>query len=608
MQWPEIFRIELPKAVYFPGETIEGHLNVVTRSPITCKGIRVQLQGKGSSFIVIGHGKHREIKTSTQYYVYSKQTVWGHVYKTPVLNSAGANAVFGTKYSPDQGVLFIHCTREESLSVIFRAMDYDWGKKDDLLGEAVVSLPGLTGLGPVSLTLQTKGKKEGASVINLSVHEVVDPAQLSAYYFDPSRHHGSSHCCYRVQVHSATNLKSAEWFGGKNDVYIQAYPSDGPVDITKAFPPPNEKVTLPPTNARIPFRFMLPSDLPSSFVARHDGRNFISYCIYANLDVAFKMDPSSRCFFTILQPHASICMPYPTMRATSISASRSFCCFSLRNLGVVTIGASSDRSCYCPGETAYIQISVNVPPGSGEDIVTLSNGAVSLNSNTTCSAQGYSRWFYHSHVTVGVNNAPNGSPPVAIQIPALVPSFSGGGGVSQNIMGGMSSASGRDPVRWDYYFHVTFHLQEPGICAPGKYLHVNIPVVIGSVGLAATAPYTAQFMSIPVVTTAPPAVPALAYQQAPGNAPGQVSPESAPNVQLSLSPPDWRGIGPMGYVLPNAFVNASPVPYDAFTLIKDEEEDQNTPAENLRLQPVIYTFPDVKLLPPNTMAEPNGFR
>jgi hypothetical protein len=63
-------------------------------------------------------------------YIAQRFTAWGNFYKTAELDGAGENAYFGG--TPGDGAMSIPLNQ--------RVMDYDWGKKDDLLGEVLIDL------------------------------------------------------------------------------------------------------------------------------------------------------------------------------------------------------------------------------------------------------------------------------------------------------------------------------------------------------------------------------------------------------------------------------------------------------------------------------------
>ncbi len=54
-----------------------------------------------------GSGDNKETRTHSQLYASHKKTVWGNVYKTPIIDEAGENAVFGPPWAPDEGVLSV---------------------------------------------------------------------------------------------------------------------------------------------------------------------------------------------------------------------------------------------------------------------------------------------------------------------------------------------------------------------------------------------------------------------------------------------------------------------------------------------------------------------
>jgi hypothetical protein len=158
---------------------------------------------------------------------------------------------------------------------------------------------------------------------------------------------------------------------GKNDVYCQAY--EYPFEATNTdngLPPPIEFSVLPPTNTVFPFEFLLPADLPSSYAVQ---RSSITYSIYANIDISFKLDPSCRVFFNVIQPLASALMMAPSGNALSRGCYQQCCippcCCCTFDLtctdpvGQINLRVSSDRGGYAPGEqicvSAYIDTDFN---------------------------------------------------------------------------------------------------------------------------------------------------------------------------------------------------------------------------------------------------------
>lgn len=167
------FQIQLEKEIYFPSEVIKGRLIMETTTDLKCKGIRITLQGKGFSHVIRGSGDDKKDYFNTKYYAYCKHTIWGGLHKTPVLNEAGTNAFYGPPWAPDEGVMNIPIPMGEH-RIIVRVMDYDWCKKDDLLGEVCVEIDSIIGRGQVEIPLTRNGHPEKGT-INLSAAWNTDP-------------------------------------------------------------------------------------------------------------------------------------------------------------------------------------------------------------------------------------------------------------------------------------------------------------------------------------------------------------------------------------------------------------------------------------------------
>ena len=53
------FRIELPKRVYVPGETVHGTLHLTTDAPVQCRGLHNRLEHKSVVHWHVGEGDKR---------------------------------------------------------------------------------------------------------------------------------------------------------------------------------------------------------------------------------------------------------------------------------------------------------------------------------------------------------------------------------------------------------------------------------------------------------------------------------------------------------------------------------------------------------------------
>ncbi len=130
------YKIKLDKPIYFPGEVVTGTLNVTNSKEVNCRGIRVHLQGKGHTHFIHNGSQYCN---HTQFYTNCKRTVYGNVHKTPIVHEAGSNAIFGPPWAPDEGVLLISLRPDQQI-LILQVMDYEWLKKDKILGEVYVDI------------------------------------------------------------------------------------------------------------------------------------------------------------------------------------------------------------------------------------------------------------------------------------------------------------------------------------------------------------------------------------------------------------------------------------------------------------------------------------
>jgi hypothetical protein len=141
----EEYNIELDRKTrtYFAGEEVQGTLilQIKKGKTIKCRGVKVELHGSGFSHIEVKKDESTDHYYGRKQYCGQKQYVYGNFFSTAVLNGAGADAYFDEELS--QGNLHINVkkgdTPPERLSVVLRVMDYDWGKRDDLLGEVIVT-------------------------------------------------------------------------------------------------------------------------------------------------------------------------------------------------------------------------------------------------------------------------------------------------------------------------------------------------------------------------------------------------------------------------------------------------------------------------------------
>jgi hypothetical protein len=251
-----------PNCVFWTGENVKGVLRLVTNSPITCRCVNVKLTGQSYTHWTYQSGDNTEHAYGHKNYLTRRITGWGNFYKTECLSGAGTDAYFGG--TPGDGDMFMPLSQPVgSFKVAVRVMDYDWGKKDDLLGEILLDpqvllvQPGV----PISFALNRKGKP-GKGEVTLSA-TLTNQTQLQQTAISAGALTSGAQLL-RVVCHQATGLKSGDMFS-KNDVYVQSYFVPIGTDASKALPVPEKNMQLPVGKYVIPFEFKIPNgNLPSS--------------------------------------------------------------------------------------------------------------------------------------------------------------------------------------------------------------------------------------------------------------------------------------------------------------------------------------------------------
>ena len=340
------------------------------------------------------------------------------------------------------------CDGTETLAV--RVMDYDWGKRDDILGECVVRLGDLLARdgdqshGPealVSTPLCRKGKSGDLGEVTLSAARDATTGGIV------------------VRCHRATGLRKADWGYDKNDVYVQAYAVDASADpAAHALPEADKNVELPAGRFEKVFGFTIPTidNLPPSLEGPVSGADYayVRYSVYSNIDVKMRLDPSTRRPITLLTRGARLPPPAayaPVVRgpAEAQIIYKCPCCVSC-GLG-------------CARGTAQFQACVSQAAVSVGDVVYVAAQATNsteieatfhvdlLTKIRITRRNGSSRNCRRPHRLGGValpgNSTINfGTPdaPVALKIPSVPPPFAG--------------SSGYDPLTWAYALRLTIDM------------------------------------------------------------------------------------------------------------------------------------------------------
>jgi hypothetical protein len=307
-----------------------------------------------------GAGKNRQDYYGRTVFQEQRQVLWGKFFKSGLLNEAGANADFDQVQNSGIITIPIDNLYNKQQTLILRVMDYDWGKRDDLLGELELNATALAESGKKQTFGLTRNGKVEQGKIKLSAKIV--PYEALFPMKSASSGAAVSPIVYRpnvlvLRVHQATNLRSADWIG-KNDVYVQAYAvrPDDPIQPGKALPKPDQKMILPMGETIFPFAVQLRHDAPGSAELRVGDQSWVRYFLQAYVDFANWRDPCFKRYIQVLPNR-----PLPTLRLLSPYLSESMnqpihtcCCFQGKCNqvnGLISIRLQSDRLAYAPGES-----------------------------------------------------------------------------------------------------------------------------------------------------------------------------------------------------------------------------------------------------------------
>ena len=225
--------------------------------------------------------------------------MWGAVFSTAPVMNAGENCVWGPSWAPTEGHVVMPLRAAKGSLVALRVLDFDWGKRDDVLGECLVDVDALLAAPGQLATLplfrrqgltRAYGPQLGSggqpSVVTLcALPEAADEAQKG---MPPEFGQGARRV--RFCLVSASNLRSADMVGS-NDVYCRLWEVDAAdVQQGKPLPEPPKRVTMPQARRlSFPFTFVLPASMPSTLEGVPDvDYGFVRCSVYAHIDVAWR--------------------------------------------------------------------------------------------------------------------------------------------------------------------------------------------------------------------------------------------------------------------------------------------------------------------------------
>jgi hypothetical protein len=450
--------LERSSGVYYAGEVVRGTVRLVTTADINTRGVRIRYRGEGSMHYHTGSGDNRADYAGNKIFEEHRFTMFGNYFNTTILDEAGADATFGA--ASGDGIMYIPCNESESLEMIVRVMDYDFGKRDDLLGELVVNVSELAARGTeVSFPLTRNGRSEKGEV-TLCARIVPANALFPA---SPRGGSGDKHSAVcELRVIKATGLRKAD-FIGKNDVYVQAYRigSKG-ADRSKALPGPDTNAVLPAGRLEFPFAFHIRPDAPGTAELHVGDWARIRYTLYANIDKAWWKDPSVRRAITVIAAH-----PPPPRQllfpiqyadpAGPVRISGNCCCPGWSSVGTALVRASLTRQVFASGEPLGLTVTLQNDTSSPLQVTVVLERWATL--RTTSKHFHCEKKFkttitvYEESVDAGSSWTFDGSRREA-KVPPAYPSFFGARGIA---------SAYREPVTFTYALGVT--VRPPGMCA-----------------------------------------------------------------------------------------------------------------------------------------------
>lgn len=235
--------------------------------------------------------------------------MWGAVFSTAPVMNAGSNCVWGSSWAPSEGHVVVPLRATRGSLVALRVLDYDFGQKDDVLGECLLDVDALLAA-PGQLVSVPLWRRQGLtrsyapqlvhgqpSMLQLcALPEPADAAALRGEWAQGARR-------VRFCLVSASNLRSGDVLSS-NDVYCKLWEPFGEAHQGSPLPEPPAKVVMPQANQlSFPFTFQLPANMPSTLEGVPDlDYGFMRCSVYAHIDIAWRRNPSVRAFVNIVQP------------------------------------------------------------------------------------------------------------------------------------------------------------------------------------------------------------------------------------------------------------------------------------------------------------------
>jgi hypothetical protein len=364
------------------------------------------------------------------------------------------------------------------MKLIVRVCDYDWGKKDDNVGEIVIDARELAlSDEPKTYNLTRNGKPEMGNITliadfipTLALTPTSDRSQSSN---NPSKE------TLVLKVLRANGLRKCDWFSG-NDVYIQVWraPEKLPLSHTtrRKLPEPRQYVKLSKEPMTWRFAFPTRADTPGSAILKAGDRAFVAYYVKVEIDKHSWKNPSFKLPVVIIParpaPTPALLSPYEIESEDQIKKMKC-CCFSCGEAGNVTIKVQLGRRAYAPGEKVDLRESAILNNSSiavRARVVLRQHITLSTTTQTKRTLNVMHRFHLRSKIVAPRSEV--GLDELKIIIPAIPPSFFGSKG---------TSVAFREPLMYSYTLSVQ------GKAESGHKVKVEIPILISAAPPKASA-------------------------------------------------------------------------------------------------------------------------
>lgn len=209
--------LDRPSGIYCAGEVVTGSLTLQCMKEESCRSLLLSFVGTAKVHWHTVHGDDRRDYDGEKLFIGSQRTLHGNFYRTKVLDEAGSDVTFGGAMGDND--MYIPCKLSEgsqggSMMLIVRVCDYDWGKRDDNLGEVIIDAKKLALSGDTQTFNLTRNGKPEQGTVTLAA-KFLPSSTLSRPSSGQIAQESSGEILV-LKVISANELRKADWIG-QND-------------------------------------------------------------------------------------------------------------------------------------------------------------------------------------------------------------------------------------------------------------------------------------------------------------------------------------------------------------------------------------------------------